>query len=337
MRKPPAGALMVVTAWVLVVPVLLLSVGQRLVAEYRLPAQARRSPVAAGALQSSGQIVRDTRYLAGPVKVGVQAGHWRIDELPEELARLRSSTGARAGQYREVDANLDIATRVVAQLRRAGVNAELLPATVPPGYQADAFVSIHADGAARWGVRGWKAATPWRASEASRSLLEALSSTYGSFTGLPEDRYGTTYNMRGYYAFSSHRVRHAIDPTTPAVIIETGFVTVPEDREILFGEAETVALGISAGLMRFLARRDRFDRAALEVRAYAPLRVITPDALLSFHPREGERPVGRLAAGTLVRPFHRHDGWVEVMVWGSYRRFGWIREEDLEPHGQSPS
>ena len=32
--------------------------------------------------------------------------------------------------------------------------------TSPPGYRADAFVSIHADGAYRPGVRGWKMSTP---------------------------------------------------------------------------------------------------------------------------------------------------------------------------------
>jgi len=334
MRKPSKALALAAGAWTMVLVMLTLSAGGRLEAERSLT---RRARIGGGSpeLPVLGTGQRPVRTLPGPARVGVQAGHWLIEELPEELARLRSSTGARAGAYREVDANLRIARRVVEQLRKAGVDAELLPATVPPGYRADAFVSIHADGASRPNVRGWKAATPWRASDASRDLLEALSFTYSRFTGLPEDRYGTTYNMRGYYAFSPRRSRYAIHPSTPAVIIETGFVTVPEDRAVLFGEPESAALGISSGILRFLARRDRFDQAALQIRTYPALRVLTPNAPLSFHPEEGERLAGRLPVGTMVRPVHRRDGWVEVVVWGSYRSFGWIRESDLESTGGS--
>jgi N-acetylmuramoyl-L-alanine amidase len=138
-----------------------------------------------------------TRFPLSPWRVAVQVGHWKIEELPVELSRLRLSTGARYGRFREVDANLDIARRVAHYLTAAGIEVDLLPATVPPGYRADAFVSIHADGAYRPQVRGWKISTPWRSSEASRMLRDALRRTYPQFTGLPEDRYGTTYGMRG--------------------------------------------------------------------------------------------------------------------------------------------
>ena len=265
-----------------------------------------------------------------PRRVGIQAGHWKIEELPDELRRLRSSTGARQGGFREVDANLDISRRVADYLLAAGVQVDLLPATVPPGYRADAFVSIHADGAYRPGVRGWKMSTPWRSSEASRMLLDALAHTYPLFTGLPEDRYGTTYNMRGYYAFSPHRFRHAIDTVTPAIIVETGFVTVAADRELLFGAPDTVARGIAAGIVRFLSRHDPLDQEAVAVRYYPVMRVAGEQAELTFHPEKNAKVAGRLEGGTLVRPVHRENGWVEVIVWGNYRRFGWMRETDLE-------
>ncbi|UCF97313.1 MAG: N-acetylmuramoyl-L-alanine amidase [Spirochaetaceae bacterium] len=270
-----------------------------------------------------------------PWRVGIQAGHWKIDELPEELRRLRASTGARYGNYLEVDANLDVARRVVQYLLAAGIQVDLFPATVPPGYQADAFVAVHADGAYRAGVRGWKIATPWRSSEASRLLRDALVQTYPQFTGLPEDRYGTTYNMRGYYAFSPHRFRHAIAGTTPAIIIETGFVTVAEDREVLFGAPDTVARGIAAGIIRYLSRRDPLDLSAVVVRRYPVMRVAGRQAELTFHPEEGAKVAGRLEEGTLVRPVHQENGWVEVIVWGNYRRFGWMRQTDLEIVGGS--
>jgi N-acetylmuramoyl-L-alanine amidase len=267
--------------------------------------------------------------------VGIQAGHWKIEELPEELWRLRSSSGARFGVYREVDANLEIARRVAEYLRTGGVQVDLLPATVPTGYQADAFVSIHADGAYRSGVRGWKMSTPWRSSEASRKLLDAVAHSYPLFTGLPEDRYGTTYNMRGYYAFSPHRFRHTITRTTPAIIIETGFVTVAQDREVLFGAPDSVARGIAAGVMRYLSRHDPLDPSVVVVPTYPVMRVTGKQAELTFHPEEGAKVAGRLEGGTLVRPVHRENGWVEVIVWGNYRRFGWVRETDLEVLGGS--
>ena len=278
----------------------------------------------------SPAVVGLSGFPLSPWRVGIQAGHWRVEELPDELRRLRSSTGASYGSFREVDANLDIARRVTAYLLAAGVQVDLLPATVPPGYRADAFVSIHADGAYRPGVRGWKMSTPWRSSEASRMLLDALIRTYPQFTGLPEDRYGTTYNMRGYYAFSPHRFRHAIYTGTPAVIIETGFVTVAADREILFGDPDATARGIASGIVRYLSRHDPLDYEALAVRRYPAMRVASEQADLTFHPEENAKVAGRLDGGTLVRPVYQENGWVEVIVWGNYRRFGWMREADLE-------
>jgi hypothetical protein len=283
------------------------------------------------AAPSAGPALPGFPWALGPRRVGIQAGHWRIEQLPEELHRLQGSTGARFREYREVDLNLEVARRTAAILERAGVEVDLLPATVPPGYRADAFVAVHADGAARSAARGWKVASPWRSSSASRRLAEALAETYPSFTGLPEDRYGTTFNMRGYYAFSAHRFQHAISTDTPAVIIETGFVTVAEDRELLFGDPEAVARGIAAGIIRFLGAHLAFDREALAVVSYPAMRVARENVALRFHPDSAENSAAELEAGTLVRPLYAQDGWVEVVVWGDYRRFGWLPESSLEP------
>jgi hypothetical protein len=270
-----------------------------------------------------------------PWRVGVQAGHWKVEELPQELRRLRDSTGASFGSFREVDANLEISRHLVNYLQAAGVQVDLLPATVPPGYQADAFISIHADGAYRPGVRGWKISSPWRSSAASRMLRDAVARTYALFTAMPEDRYGTTYGMRGYYAFSPHRTRYAIAVTTPAIIIETGFVTVAKDREILFGAPDTAARGIAAGVISYLSRHNPYDSSEMEVRSYPVMMVSSEEAELTFHPEEDDKVAARLERGTLVRPVHRENGWVEVIVWRNYRRFGWLREADLEVLGGS--
>lgn len=292
--------------------------------------QAAARPYRPGAWSAVSSPAVLSRYPLAPWRVGVQAGHWKIEQLPAELSRLRSSTGARYGGYGEVDFNLDIARRVTAYLQAAGIEVDLLPATVPPGYQADAFISIHADGAVRPGVRGWKVATPWRSSPAARELREIMAATYPAFTGLPEDRYGTTYNMRGYYAFSPHRHRHAISRTTPAIIIEAGFITVRRDREVLFGEPDRIARGISAGVVSYLSGFDPLDPQLLAVPTYPAMRVIADRADLTFRPEEEAKVAARLPAGTLVRPMHVENGWVEVVVWGNRRRFGWVRETELE-------
>jgi N-acetylmuramoyl-L-alanine amidase len=272
-----------------------------------------------------------TMRAPGPWRVGIQAGHWRVEELPDEQHRLRDSTGARYGRLREVDLNLEVARRAADLLRASGARVDLLPARVPAGYRADAFVAVHADGADRPGARGWKAATPWRASEAARRLREALAGTYPRFTGLPEDRFGTTSYMRGYYAFSPHRYEHAIDPRTPAVILEMGFITMREDREALFGDPQAAALGIAAGILRFLSGHDPYDRARMAVTLYPVMRVAASGARLLSHPGEDALPLAELPEGTLVRPLHRQDGWFEVMAWGSWRRFGWLSAAALEP------
>jgi hypothetical protein len=266
-------------------------------------------------------------------RVGVQAGHWNIAALPDEQWRLRTSTGGRHGRLAEVDINRGLADRVVGILTAAGIDAELIPATVPPGYDADAFVAIHADDGNRGAERGWKVAAPWRASDASRLLRDSLGAAYRGWTGMPEDRYGVTFNMRGYYAFSWYRFLHAIAPTTPAAIIETGFISSAEDRAVLTGEPETAARGIAAGIITYLSRAGAPRPEALVARAYPPMRVGAGGAALRILPGEAERSAGFLPEGTLVRPVGEEGGWVDLIVWGNYRLFGWMRQADLEPAG----
>src|SRR5690242_6750597 len=55
---------------------------------------------------------------AAPIhaRVGLQVGHWKAAELPDELAALRSQNGASAAGVNEVDVNLAIARQVAALL-----------------------------------------------------------------------------------------------------------------------------------------------------------------------------------------------------------------------------
>lgn len=252
-----------------------------------------------------------------PWRVGVQAGHLRADELPQELAHLREDVGAAAAGYREADVNLGIANAVAEDLRAAGVTVDVLPATVPPGYRADAFIAIHADGAASPLQRGWKAATPWASSQASRLLESTIASVYGGQTGLPEDTYGVSYFMRGYYAFNWRRYRHAIAPTTPAVIIETGFLTSPSDRTVIVGDPRRVAQAVSTGVLSFLAASAALPSQAFVPRSYPPVTVARDATPLRLAPDTGAPPAARLPAGTVLRVFDEEDGWDDVMVWGT--------------------
>ena len=304
------------------------SLGHELLAIYRLPRVAARLSAGLPSFLSQPPIDR-VRGVITPWRVGIQAGHWKIDELPAELTRLRGDTGAQWGALSEAHVNLAIARRVALQREEAGVMVDLLPATVPPDYDADAFVAIHADDGGGSRETGWKVAAPWRSSEASRRLRDSVAFAYALATGLPSDRYGVSYNMRGYYAFSWTRFSHAIAPTTPAVIIETGFLTSAADRRTIVDDPDRAARGISLGIILFLSQRPSLRPYSLVPLRYPPLSVATEQAAVRFFPDEGERIAARLPAGTWVRPMNEENGWVELVVWGKYRVFGWMRKSDL--------
>lgn len=189
-----------------------------------------------------------------PLRVGIQAGHWKNEELPEELSGLRGSTGAEGYGWREVDVNLDIARRVAALLVQAEVQVDILPATVPVDYKADAFLALHGDANANAAASGYKLARATWSSVPERedALLQAVGAEYREATGLREHPQTITENMLQYYAFNSQRLEHAVDPTTPAVILEMGFLTNPADRALLLNEPDRVAAGIAAGILDFL-------------------------------------------------------------------------------------
>jgi hypothetical protein len=188
---------------------------------------------------------------AGPVRVALQAGHWKAAEAPEEQARLRTN-GTRGGGKAEWEVNLGIARHTARLLQDAGYSVDILPTTIPPGYWADVFIAIHADGSTSASASGYRAAAPRRdRTGRAAELAELLTRTYGEATGLPHYPL-ITRRMRGYYAFNSRRYHHALHPMTIGVILETGFLTSSHDRRIIVDAQDRAARGIAEAVFRFV-------------------------------------------------------------------------------------
>lgn len=208
-----------------------------------------------GAVAEPGKarLLKPTR-VPSPRRVGIQVGHWRVDEAPAEFPSLRFQGGGSFDGVDEVEVNLDIAQRVASLLRGRGLVVDVLPATIPPGYLADVFVSLHADGDDYREARGFKIAHGFYRGPHEDELVESLTDSYADATGLPWDD-NVSGDMTDYYAFAWYRYEHALSPFTPAAIVELGFLSNAEDRQILLEEQSTVARGIADGITRFLARK----------------------------------------------------------------------------------
>jgi len=154
-----------------------------------------------------------------------------------------------------------VARRVAALLTAKGATVDVLPATVPDGYAADAFVAIHADASLAGNPRGYKLARSRFSAipETDDALLKSIFNTYGEATGLPTDS-SITRNMTGYYAFNSRNRLHAVSKNTPAVIVEMGFLTNAIDRSVLVSRAAVVAEGIADGVWNFVQSRPALDK-----------------------------------------------------------------------------
>jgi hypothetical protein len=188
----------------------------------------------------------------GPAKVGIQVGHWKNKEVPEELENLKANSGTQGGGSTEVEVNFAIAEQVATALEEKGIEVDILPTTIPPEYFADVFIAIHADGSTDRLKSGYKFAAPWRdMSGRADDLVAILEEEYETKTGLEKDP-NITRNMRGYYAFSWWRYEHAIHPMTTAVIAETGFLTNKSDQDLLIRNSDVASDAIANALVTYL-------------------------------------------------------------------------------------
>lgn len=189
----------------------------------------------------------------GPIRIGLQVGHWKTSEMPQELERIKNAGGGTSGLgLAEWEVMLKVAEATKKILVIEGYEVDILPATVPVNYWADAFVSIHADGNLNPIVNGYKVASYARDRTGNALLLSSLiEKTYGEVSGLTLDP-NITRNMTRYYAFNSRRYSHSIHPMTPGVLVETGFMTNYKEAQFLINKPEVSATGIANGIIEFI-------------------------------------------------------------------------------------
>jgi hypothetical protein len=202
--------------------------------------------------------IRDLPDFSGKdLRVGLQVGHMDNNNPPKELVWLRGNTGARGGGKWEAEAMKEIVTVAKTILERQGVQVDVLPAIVPPGYEADAFVSVHADGSdSNHDASGYKVApSEYDRSGRAGKLSDALAQVYGEETQMRWDS-NITENMTQYYSFSHHRFQHAIDPDTPGVLLETGFLTNSRDRHYLVDNPDIPGRALAYGVLQYLEEID---------------------------------------------------------------------------------
>lgn len=195
---------------------------------------------------------RAANAIMGPVRIGLQVGHLGAADQPDELAALRTSTGGHWDGVDEVTVNLAVVEALAERLTALGFEVDVLTATVPPAYRADALISVHADANLDTHRRGYKSAHSRPARNALEPLLK-LSIDRNIFltTRLPDDDRNVSGNMLHYYAFNHRRFSHAAAPRTPALLVELGYLSNELDM-VLLNDPDLFAEAIARGLLAFL-------------------------------------------------------------------------------------
>lgn len=193
--------------------------------------------------QSTQQAGAPAITLTAPPRlpIGIVAGH---------LGNSNDSGAVCADGLREVDVNAKIATLVRQNLIAKGYQVDLLEEfdTRLMQYKALVLVSIHNDSCDYINdqATGFKVAAA-RASMNDQNairLTNCLIDRYSRITGMTFHFNSITPDMTDYHAFNE------IHTTTPAAIIETGFLNL--DRDFLTQKTDLVAQGVTAGILCFI-------------------------------------------------------------------------------------
>jgi N-acetylmuramoyl-L-alanine amidase len=183
-------------------------------------------------------------------RIGIVAGHSGGDGQAKDPGAVCPEA---LGGVHEVDVNTTVAALVQQALVEAGYHVDVLEEFDPAleGYLALALVSIHADSCTYVdeNATGFKvaASTFNPHPERTKRLTDCLRDRYQKVTNLPWHQ-SITNDMQYYHAFDE------INPDTPAVIIEIGFLN--KDNALLTRQPDLVAQGIIAGLMCYLHNED---------------------------------------------------------------------------------
>jgi len=174
-------------------------------------------------------------------RIGIVAGHRGPENDPGAIC---------PDGLTEAEINFNVAQLVVGNLRALGYTVDLLDEfdTRLDGYQAAVIVSIHSNTCRDFGevVSGYLIAGPSArvtVRDEDRRLVECVSENYAVASGLPR-REGVTEDMTDYHSFRE------IDATTPAAILELGFMLA--DRAMLTEHQDALAQGITNGVLCFL-------------------------------------------------------------------------------------
>jgi len=135
--------------------------------------------------------------------------------------------------------------------------------------------------------------------------------------------------MRGYYAFNYRRYEHAIARITPAVIVEMGFLTNPDDRALLTGHADLLAAGLANGIIRYLNERDPLDQEALRPPDFGVWHGAAAGLDVRAGPAGDAQVLLHIESDRPVIPFEDGDGWFRVIVAGAWDVVGWVRKDAL--------
>ena len=139
-----------------------------------------------------------------------------------------------------------IAERVAGQLRRGGAQVTILDEfdTRLTNLQTDLLISLHADSCI--GASGYKFAQNGNSainSAITATIGACFEKFYAAATELAPHPNTITHAMTDYHAF------RRIDPHTPALILETGFIG--GDQQILVQRPDRIADGITESIRCF--------------------------------------------------------------------------------------